>query len=147
METGGAAAETHCNTLQHTATHCNTLMIFLMQLLVALRTWGVRIETYGAAAETHCNTLQRPSAPCNALQHTDNTPGAAASSSEDVGVRMETALRCNTRCLLYALCAAAPALRAIDIGSNPQKLARCNVLQHTATHCNTVTHCPLRRLP
>jgi len=57
METGGAAAETHCNILQHTATSCSTLMIFLMQLLVALRTWGVRMETYGAAAETHCNTL------------------------------------------------------------------------------------------
>ena len=42
-----AAAQRHCNTLQHTATHCNTLQ----------------------HTATHCNTLKNTSH-CNTLQHT-----------------------------------------------------------------------------
>jgi len=70
METGGAAAETHCDTLQHTATSCSTLMIFLMQLLVAVRTWVfewrlmVPLQKHTA---THCNALQHTATHCNTL--------------------------------------------------------------------------------
>jgi len=39
--------DSHCNTLQHTATHCNTLQ----------------------HTATHCNTLQRTATHCNTLQH------------------------------------------------------------------------------
>jgi len=46
---------THCNTLQHTATHCNTLQ----------------------HTATHCNTLQHAVTHCNTLQHTGGRKSSA----------------------------------------------------------------------
>jgi len=46
--------DTHCNTMQHTATHCNTV-------------WDLYALQHDAA---HCNTLQHTATRCNTLQHT-----------------------------------------------------------------------------
>jgi len=56
--------ESHCNTLQHTATHCNTLQHTATHLLLSD---GFPCESRTA---THCNTLQHTATHCNTLQHT-----------------------------------------------------------------------------
>jgi len=50
--------QSHCNTLQHTATHCNTLQ---------------HTAAHGNTLQhtaTHCNTLEHTATHCNKLQHT-----------------------------------------------------------------------------
>ena len=76
-EHAGCAFDTHCNTLQHTASHCNTLQ----------------------STTTHCNTLRPVTVHCNALQRTVthyNTLYHTENTVTHCSTLQHTATHCNT---------------------------------------------------
>ena len=124
----------HCNTLQHTATHCNTLQHIATHWIATARSSRADdfsdsyVRRYIRINTMHCNTLQRTTTHCNTPQHTATlciSYNAIASCKWLVvwivcppvymyqhNARQHTATHCN----------------------------KCNALQHTATHCNTLQH-------
>jgi len=115
--------QSHCNTLQHTATYCNTLQ----------------------HTATHCNTLQRIATHGNILHHTTvvATPAAIRVSHwqarhRDMGgdtlqhttllQHRDIATRCHTL---------PPSLGIVTWASDIAWQLPCD----TATHCNTLLHC------
>jgi len=123
---------THCNTLQHTATRCNTLQ--------HTTTCTYLSHEYPHVFYTHCNTLQHTAAHCNTphrfhifltillmylthyhtLQHTEHT-------ATHCNTMQHTATYYNT-----------PQRVQIFLTNLPMWFTHHNMLQHTATHCNTL---------
>jgi len=111
------------NTLQHTWSFCNTLQ----------------------HTATHCNTLQHTATHYNSLQHTvtlcNYRNGTWSRGSRGVEVFANLQLRnygCR-RCCDWS-CARLFALFEKIRGLLQHTATHCNTLQHTATHCNTLQH-------
>jgi len=112
--------QTHCNTLQHTATNCNTLQ----HTTARERTWqhtAIHCNTRQHTA-THGNTLQHTATHCRTLQHIvthGNTLQHTATfcNTTHCNTLQHTATYCNTL---------------------QHTASQCKTLQHTATHYNTL---------
>jgi len=106
---------THCNTLQHTATRCNTLYSQKLTIL-----------------QLHCNTLQHTAAhrstPHNTASHCITLQQTVLSEADYFAVTIATHCKIHQHTVMIQV------LRLI-------LQLYCNTLQHTATHCNTPTHC------
>jgi len=62
-------AATRCNTLQHTATHCNTLRTGLSWMMAGFQLF-CRVRSNRILTATHYHTLHHTATHCNTLQHT-----------------------------------------------------------------------------
>jgi len=110
---------THCNTLQYTATHCNTLLFVFAFLSLS------------------CNTLQH----CNTLKHTATHFYSCLRFSFSPALQ-HTATHCNMQhtsigytyiCIYICIY-----IYILHFSLSPE--AKCNKLQHIATHCTTLQH-------
>jgi len=100
---------THCDTLQHTVTHSNTLQHDSLLVLSSLL----------QHTATHCNILQHTATHCNILQCTPTSSNTTLSRCSRV-----SKIPCHTDIIcVYTFYMCTP---------------RCNALQHTAIHCNTM---------
>ena len=115
-ETRTESEQTHCNTLQHTATlrhtatHCNTQQ-HTATVIPQPQYWNPTSSLQHTASK--CRTLQHTATHCNTLQH--------------------TAKYCNCHTL------------ASILRPNKLTATHCNTLQHTATHCNCHTPASILR--
>jgi len=116
--------ESHCNTLQHTATHCNTLQhtathCATLQHRCIKSVFKERMQNQSHSniyhTATHCNTLQKVQ---HAATEMYQVRIQGAITEESLG---NTATHCNTR---------------------QHTATHGNTLQHTATHCNTGVSSP-----
>ena len=115
---------THCNTLQHTATHCNTLQHIVTLQHTATEEWKQQIWYFNHSLQrtaTHCNTLQHTATHCNKLQHILQHTLTEEWEQQTWFLNLSF-----SKCWLK------------QVHTYSYLSPRCNTLQHTATHCNTL---------
>jgi len=127
-------SETHCNSLQDTATHCNSLQL------------TAHLFDTNVASRTHCNTLQHTATHCNTLQHTAIHCNTLRISStrmlqakhRDAGKRILGCGKWKNHPLDAIQDTRKERLKRRLVASEDVSATRCNTLQHTATHCDTL---------
>ena len=149
---------THCNTLQHTATHWDTLQHTVTQHDALSRYYATDVGLLAAAAQglqhaaIHCNTMQHTATHCNTLQHTAihcNTLQHTAAQHNALACCPATVCACAYM-NIYTLqlwrgwyvdvCSKLAWPRHVNLYSCTAYCIWSVVLQHTATHCNTLQH-------
>ena len=101
---------THCNTLQHTATHCTPLHRTATSMPYSTEDSGNNSEQpAGSRDGDEHNTLQPTAAHCNTLQHTRH-----------VHQKTQTTM-----------------VGKLQVVGTVTSVTHCDILRHTATHCNT----------
>jgi len=116
--------DSHCNTLQHTATRCDTLQ----------------------HTATHCNTLQHTATHCNTLQHTATHCNTGLYAMADERKQVAEYLETGRQPLYMDETAPEEKTPIEDEKRGLQHTATyCNILQHTATYCNTQNHAATHR--
>ena len=99
-----STSNTHCITLQQTASPCNTVQHALLENL------HLRFEITLQHTATHCNTLQHTATHCSILQHTATHCSTLQHTAAHCNTLQHTAAHCNTL---------------------QHTAAHCNTLQHT----------------
>jgi len=122
----------HRNTLQHTATHCNYIATHCnyVQCRYCTNTatvWSVDIAT-------HCNTLQHTATHCKILQ---------PCAKRYMATHYNSLQLCRTW-TPHTLQHTDRSMHAMLIILQ-HTATHCNTLQHTATHCNTLQHTATHR--
>ena len=120
------SSETHCNTLQHTATtatHCSALHHTATHCYFVYYTGCSSIYYTGClqSSATHCNTLQHTATHCSTLQQTTTHCNALRQTATPFTVKHACTALQHTATLCNSL---------------QNIAAHCSTLQHTATHCN-----------
>ena len=132
---------TRCNTLQHTAAHCNTLQYCITLLLLSPSVYSMRDLPYVCVAVC-CSVLQFVAVCCSVLP----CVAVCCSVLQCVAVCCSV-LQCVAACCSVSQCVAVccSVLQCVALPESSHTLCRSvcpmlDLLQHTATHCNTLQH-------